>query len=838
METRTSPFADYQRGSANHDEFLTENGDVQEKWRSVSRALGQMGGSGIAARDDEARKLVRVSTANFQLPRNVGDQVRPWQLSIMPLIIDESEWKQVSAGLAQRVRVLERVLGDILGEQHLLREGILPPQLLFANPLYFRAFRDLPFRSCRLSLTATDLARNANGSWYVTGDRTRAPSGLGFALENRIITGQVLPRIFRDSNVIRLASFFSEYQGDLERLADGNTDHQGVGILTASENSYRFVEDAYLARYLGFTLVQGRDLAVRGNQVYLKTLGGLSRIHALQRNISDHHCDPIELDANSTVGTAGLLGAVRTGAVNLTNSLGSILAQMPALLPYLPDACRYFFDEELALPTLNTYWCGDASQRNYVLDNLNQLLLRNAFSISGTAPIDPSLLSKSEKEGLSKEILAEPERFVAQGRQDHSTTPVWSNGGLKPWKVALRTFQLQKDGAISVLPGGLARVAPDGETLGYSPQSGRLGQDCWVLSSTKELNPVTLLPSPNAKLKIRRTGSELPSRVAENFFWLGRHVERTEAIARLMRTLIQRLTSETFLDGQSDIPRLTASLAAVGQIEADDAIEEFKGRRHSLETALIQSIYHQPQPYGVHASIEQMVEKAIATRDRLSPDAYQSITRIGDLLERQGPDEVELSVLLGQMNELVSSLLTFAGLTAETMTRTLGWRLLQLGRRIERGFQTCEILAATLAYPVENEPPLLESVMRACDSIMTYRSRYMLQFEVAPTLDLLVFDRTNPRSLAFQFDDIFELLDQLTHAADEARRGLDQEIAGNLKESIACSVPSQLTLVNDAGCRSNLWEMLQFSLRNLPKLSDAISSRYLIHTNIERRITA
>jgi uncharacterized alpha-E superfamily protein len=358
------------------------------------------------------------------------------------------------------------------------------------------------------------------------------------------------------------------------------------------------------------------------------------------------------------------------------------------------------------------------------------------------------------------------------------------------------------------------------------------------VTSTKELNPVTLLPSPHTKLKIRRTGSELPSRVAENFFWLGRHVERTEAIARLMRTLIQRLTSETFIDGQSDIPRLTASLAAVGQIEADYAIEELKGRRHSLETALIESIYHQPQPYGVHASIEQMVEKAIATRDRLSPDAYQAITRIGDLLERQGPDEVELSVLLDQMNELVSSLLTFAGLTAETLTRTLGWRLLQLGRRIERSLQTCEILAATLAYPVESEPPLLESVMRACDSIMTYRSRYMLQFEVAPTLDLLVFDRTNPRSLAFQFDDIFELLDQLAHAADEGRRGLDQEIAENLKESIACSVPSQLTLVNDAGCRSNLWQMLQFCIRNLSKLSDAISSRYLIHTNIERRITA
>ncbi|MGB5404413.1 MAG: circularly permuted type 2 ATP-grasp protein, partial [Robiginitalea sp.] len=508
-------------------------------------------------------------------------------------------------------------------------------------------------------------------------------------------------------------------QKHLNSLAPRMRDNPRVALLTPGKGSYRHVEDSYLARYLGYTLVQGRDLAVRGNRLNLKTLGGLLPIEVLLRHVSDRKCDPLELDPTSTQGATGMLQAIRSGAVAVANSVGSSLVQMPALLPFLPAACRFLFGEELTLPSIPTYWCGGTKERAYVLQNLNDLLIRPAFVISGDPPIAAGEMSTEQRAALVAKIEANPHQFVAQHRPARSTTPVWHENGLHSWHVALRSFQLQTAEGVEVLPGGLVRVSPDPETLDHSPTSGRLGQDCWIVADEPVDQDATLMPPLGATIRLTRGGAELPSRVAENLLWLGRYAERTEAIARLLRTTMVRIAGENDIADLPDLPRLLAALAAMGHIEPDYAIKEFGSSMPTLEAVLPDSVFDRDQPRGLQAGVIQMIDKALAVRDRISLDAYRIITRIGENMADPGPVAIkDIAAMLELVNRLITDLLAFSGLANESMTRTHGWRFLQLGRRIERAYQSAELLAATLVHPISDERPLLDSVLQATDSLM------------------------------------------------------------------------------------------------------------------------
>ncbi len=314
---------------------------------------------------------------------------------------------------------------------------------------------------------------------------------------------------------------------------------------------------------------------MRRGQLNLKTLGGLLPLDVIWRKISDQKCDPLELDPDSNEGVTGLLQTIRSGAVAVANDIGSTLAQMPALLPFLPAAARFLFSEEMSLPSVATYWCGGRKERSYVLQHLDDLVIRPAFVITGAAPVAPATLSAAARAELVSAINANPRQYVAQSRPSRSVTPVWHDQQLHPWHLALRSFQLQTTDQVHVLPGGLARVSPEADPLDRSPASGRLGLDCWVIGDTPVDLETTLLPPVGAVIQLTRGGDELPSRVAENLFWFGRYFERAESIARLLRTALNRMSGENDLNDMPDVPRLIAALASVGQIEPDYAIKEF-----------------------------------------------------------------------------------------------------------------------------------------------------------------------------------------------------------------------------------------------------------------------
>lgn len=829
----TSLFEGYAAKSGCFDEYRHHDGSVRPAWKDIGASLRTLGPQGLDANSIEVEQMIRENGSTFIASGDEKAQVRPWQLSCMPFVIDSPTWTLIEAGLQQRVRVLEAVLSDLLGPQRLIREGVVPAEILNANPNYQRAYHELPMVGPnRLPLTASDLVRDHTGTWRVIGHRARAPSGLGYSLENRIVISRALQPVIQRANVPRLASFFAKLDEHLQSLAPRTQENPRVAILTPGESSYRYFEDVYLARYLGYTLVYGRDLAVRGNRLNLKTLGGLLPIEVLWRHISDRLCDPLELDSSSQHGVAGLLQAARGESLAVVNSIGSVLAETPALMQYLPAAAKLFFGEELILPNTQGYWCGVDWQLTYVLEHLDELLIRNAFTVVGNVVVEPAKLSRAARDELIAQIKAKPHQYLGMQRPSRSTTPVWHQGSLQPWHFAFRAFHLQTPDEVDVMPGGLVRVSRDPETLDGNPTSGHFGLDCWVLSSDPVDKQTTLLPPSAKPLTLVRSGDELPSRVAENFFWLGRYVERTEAIARLVRTTASQLAGESEVDELDEVPRLAAALAAVGQIEPDFAIAEL-GRTMSLEEALLTSVFDHKRMNGLRTGTKGIISNAISVRDRLSSDAYRILTRIEDGLLRQRPRTVSLGVAILLMDDLTSDLLAFAGIAGESMTRTHGWRFLQLGRRIERAYQAAELLSNALAEQTENEVPVLAAVLKASDCLMTYRTRYLNQLQTAATIDILVTDETNPRSILFQLEIIQQLIRELP-GDSKPGLGRDERIAQLLHHQVRMADPAALSKCNASNLRADLVALMRKMIDGLPELSDAVAARYLIHTGTQQ----
>ena len=406
---------------------------------------------------------------------------RPWMLDPIPMVFAESEWNRLSLGVQQRARIFEELLADLYGAQRLIKEKVIPPEFFFDNPVFFPAYHGLlSTEKNHLCLFATDLARQPDGQWLATGDRTRAPFGLGYVLENRFINSQIFPSFFRRHIIRRIASFYESLRKGLVSRAYRSKENPRVVMLTSGPTSRAYFEDAYLARYLGFILAEGADLAVRNNRVMLKTLGGLLPVEVIFRRADDELCDPVELAGATQSGVAGLMESCRLKNVAVANSIGSRLAESPAFLSRLPQICRFLLSEDLLLPSVNTWWCGDKESQSHVMEHLDQLLIRQAFrTAADEAPIHPALMTPDDRERLKEQIQKQPGKFVAQQLVSRSTVPVWTEQGAMPWYLAVRAFATWREDTISVLPGGLARIATDANRLDATMTSGERSQDIW-----------------------------------------------------------------------------------------------------------------------------------------------------------------------------------------------------------------------------------------------------------------------------------------------------------------------------------------------------------------------
>jgi len=771
------------------DEAFDGAGGVRPHWQCFLDALKEVGLSDLTRRWDEAKHLIHENGVTYNVYGDPRGMERPWQLDPIPSLFPPQEWEFLEAGLIQRGRLLEALIQDLYGPQKCLVSGWLPPELVFGNSAYLLPCHGTSLPGKRfLQLYAVNIARSADGNFWVLGDRTQSPSGAGYTLENRIVLSRILPDLFRNCGVHRLALFFRTLRDTIRSLALHNRDNPRIVLLTPGPYNETYFEHAYLARYLGYTLVEGGDLTVRDNQVFLKVLGGLQPVDVIFRRLDDDFCDPLELRPDSFLGVPGLVQAVRSGNVAVANALGSGLLETPGLLGFLPGLCRYYLGEELRLPSVPTWWCGEPAALDYVLTNLNNLVIKPALANTGWEPVFGGELSQEQRGVLVEKIRARPYSYVGQQRLPISTAPVLAGNRLEPRHQVLRAYLAAHHDSYAVMPGGLTRVSASADTMVVSMQRGGGSKDTWVLSSGP-VSTFSLLRADGLSLELTRGGSDLPSRVADNLFWLGRYAERAEGMTRLLRVILVRLMETTGLAETPELPTLLKALTALSECYPGYIGQGADARLAAPEAELL-AIIHDIAKVGSLASVVNVISRvASSVRDRISTDMWRVLKELGQfglakrsLGDISGADGNGASLHAGYksngvgrtlgddldlLDHTILTLAAFGGLAMESVTRGEGWRFLDMGRKLERCLHTGGLLRATLVPAVANEAPLLEALLEIADSFMTYRRRYQGRLQVTAVLDLLLADETNPRSLAFQ---MAALADDVDHLPREDRR--------------------------------------------------------------------
>lgn len=813
-------FGSYQPTPGCFDEMRDADSGPRSQWAPLVRSIDQMGREELTARWDSARRIIREHGVTYNVYGDAEGLYRQWELDMLPLPIAPKEWTRLEAALRQRSALLNAILVDLYaGTQRLLRDGFIPPPLVYANPGFLRACHGIKApENIHLAFFGADLGRSPNGQWWILSDRTQAPSGTGYALENRIVISRVLPDEFRACEVRRLASYFATARETLRRLSRTHRENPNIVLLTSGPHNETYFEHAYLARYLGFTLVEGEDLTVRDRHVFLKTLEGLQPVDVILRRLDDAFCDPLELRGESFLGVPGLVEASRAGRVVLANALGSGLLESPAFLPFLPNLCKHVLGEDLLLPCAATWWCGQPKEFDHVIKNLDSLVIKYAFASSNRPVYFCRDLSRAQKAELVEKIRARPWEYVGQEPIELSRAPVWGQNGLEARPVVLRSFTVARDGALdySVMPGGLTRVSVDGRPV-VSMQKGGGSKDTWVMGG--EPGPqVTLLSPTGQPSHLHRNTAELPSRVADNLFWLGRYSERLENTVRIVRCVIARLADETSAEG-------SATLGATARLLV--ALERFPARFSNpfaiadFQKEILKLIYNEEQAGSVRELIKRLRFIVWTVRDRISMDTWQILNRL-QLDSKSRPGRLPVAHALANLNNLVLDLAAFSGMEMENMTRGHGWRFMEVGRRLERGVNMSGLLLKTLRLAGDHEQ-LMEPLLEIGDSVISFRRRYYSRGHLAGVLDLLGSDAANPRSLAFQIRCLMDHSEHLPGGSHPHKRVA--EIGGVLAKLRAAVADDSRADV------ASVWiDGLEAIRKLMQSLSDDITQTYFSHT--------
>ena len=824
---RATGFAErYAEKSPAADEMLEPNGALRPHWQPFVSMLNELGARELGKRWEQARQFIHNNGVSHNVYGDPDGLDRPWSLDLIPLLIPSEQWNRLSEGLIQRALLLDRLVADLYGPAETVLRGLLPPELLWANPGFLRPCHStIPSHSRWLHLYSADVVRLSNGEFQVLSDRTQAPSGAGYSLENRIVVSRALPSEFRQCNVERLASFFSSLRTTLASLTHSHYDDPHVVLLTPGPYNETYFEHSYLSRYLGYPLVQGNDLTVRDSNVYVKTLAGLRRIDVILRRVDDDYCDPLELYPGSYLGVPGLLECVRSGKVAVANALGTGVLQAAGLLPFLPALCRRLLGEDLKLPSVQSWWCGHQQSLRYVLEHLSDLVIKSAFPTRGEDPVFGQDLAREQLRELAERIRAFPEKYVAQERAISCSAPSLGAGDLEPRRCVIRAFLVAQGDSYLVMRGALTRITPSIDSLVVSLQRGGGSKDTWVVSETP-VSQVTLLRPPGEPVPLSRDGGDLTSRIADDLFWLGRYLERAESQVRLSRGTISRITDHSGVDNKYAIETLLSAWPAGFLLRPNP----------ELNLEFIEGLLGDVDGSGLRGLIASVHGFARVLRDRFSSDAWrilqQIYTVVNDVQNDPANPALRIPELLDNLIELFAA---FVGLAGDSMTRGQAWRFLDIGRRVERVDFIARFLRSTLT-PAGSDLGLLEAVLEVTDSSLTYRRRYLTHLEIHAVADLLLADESNPRGAAFQLAQLEQNLDALPRESNQPDRNRDRLTLLKLRTAIQLADLMKICQVPADQPRAALHSLLSEVIDEIALLSDAIARLYFSHAEFSREL--
>ena len=786
-EPRTSP-ADDLAGMAVPD---ASTAPLAKTWTTFFNFLGTDGFHDLNRRTANLHRQIRDNGVTYNVYADANGPQRPWSLDLFPMVVSPQDWAHIETGIKQRTRLLNHVMADVYGPQHLLSQGLLPAALVQGHPGYLRAMQGVqPAGGVFLHIAAFDMARGPDGRWWVVSQRTQAPSGLGYLLENRLTISLLFPEAFREMQVQPLAASYKALVDGMKALSPrgpGGGDSRIV-LLTPGPYNETYFEHAYLARYLGLTLVEGSDLLVRDEKLYLKTLQGLEPVHGLLKRLDDEFLDPLELRSDSTLGVPGLLQVIRAGNVLVANAPGSAFLESSALLGFLPALSRHFLGETLSLPSLSTWWCGERAVMHEMLPQLKKCVIKPTYPGSGMVSVIGQTLSRRALDEWAGRIVRQGEDYTVQAYLPLSQTPTWQGEKIAPRSAMLRVFAVSDGaGGWQVLPGGLARLAGKNENIA-SMQHGGSSADVWALKTIEKQTPASAPSStaPNTpaapvaepghspvQAQIKDTLSRkqpVTSRAAENLFWLGRYTERAENSLRLAQLTLQCLGGED----QSSHPLLAwLTEMAVGNALVLDSVPAATHARRVFERSLIAGLADTEQAASVGYNLRAIKGAASAVRERLSQEQWHVIVRTeADFFHRcktfqqtkhHGPHSLEHSSLeaLRTLESASGFLAAMTGAQTDRMVRDDGWRLLSIGRHIERLGTLSAALARGLRTGAVFDEAGFNAIVALFDSTIPFHAQYQQRRDVPALLDLLVLDRDNPRSLAWVYQTLKGRLDKL-----------------------------------------------------------------------------
>ena len=825
-------------------------------WSQFFEYISDDGALNLKQRSSSVERQIRDNGVTYNVYADEGGPQRPWSLDLFPLIIEPDHWRQIEAGVTQRMRLLERVMADVYGPQQLLAQGLLPPALVQGHPGYLRAMHGVkPVGGTYLHIAAFDLARGPDGNWWVISQRCQAPSGLGYLLENRLAISGQFPQAFQAMRVQRLAGTYRALMESLKQMSPAGADSH-LALLTPGPYNETYFEHAYLARYLGLTLVEGSDLIVRDERLYLKTLKGLVPVHGLLKRVDDEYLDPLELRPDSTLGVPGLLQAIRAGHVLVANAPGSAFLESPALLGFLPALSQHLLGEELQLPALPTWWCGERSAMDEALPRLRDCAIKPTYPGSPTHDSFYSVmgqtLSPSELDEWAGRIVRQNDEHTVQAYLPLSQMPTWQtaepdastngtnepNGQVVPRSVVLRVFAVS-DGPQSwrVLPGGLARVA-GAEAEIATMQRGGSSADVWALTRG-EVDRTTLLQPHMTPASMALRKRLVTSRAAENLFWLGRYTERAENAIRLARLTLEGLNGED----QSSFPLLAwfSKMAVVNTLVLPGVPAATHARR-VFERSLISSLGSTEGATSVGYYLRALKMTGATVRERLSQEHWRVIVRAEEELfarcaahaSRGDYSSQEALQVLKSASDHMSAI---TGAQTDRMTRDDGWRLLSIGRHIERlSFLASALLRGLETGSVHTDGGF-EAMISLFDSTITFHAQYQQSRDLAALIDLLVLDRDNPRSLAWVAHTLRGRLAKLAGCEPDALSAISMRVPDPAAWSLAqlCETqPLEATPGNEAGTEPGYYFALNDLLLQCTgaafNVSDAISTTYFTHS--------
>jgi uncharacterized circularly permuted ATP-grasp superfamily protein/uncharacterized alpha-E superfamily protein len=818
------------------DEMVGFHGRVRRGWRELSTVAEQLGPEGLAAAAAQARRLLDEDGVTYR-PLGAEDDQR-WGLDPLPVFLDEVEWTVLEPGLIQRAQLLDRLLADLYGPRESIRSGTLPVEVAYAHPGFLRAWDGVIGAKRQLFLGAADLGRARDGGWCVMADRVQAPSGAGYAMANRRVVSRVLPTLHREAEIHRLGPFFHAMRMGLEQIAPPTAESPRVVLLTPGTHSETAFEQAYLSALLGYPLVRGEDLMVNEGRVWRRTLGRREAVDVILRRVDAWFCDPLDLRPDSELGVPGLVEAARSGNVAVANGLGAGVVENPALLPFLPALSHLLLGEPLRLKSVPTWWCGDREGLARVRDGLADLVIKPLARGIGRTHVNGWELTADQREELLARIEAEPYAWAGQEALACSTAPSVVRDDLFPQVLTVRTFAVAAGSDYQVMTGGLGQIHDPHNGL-TARQTAPTSKDVWIRNTRGAPTVAPWVREATSSQILPMTDSP---RVIEDMFWLGRYAERAEDTARLLRAVNDRWEDFHHSPEQHGAAALAVLLRTLSRVTGTapgfsdvHARTRFRSRAGELRSLLLD----EERPGTLAYAVRRLTALSGDVREQLSTDTWLVLggleRDLHSLAAQSGPDAPGADTPTA-LSRVLEGLLSLSGLMGESLVRDVGWRFCDIGRRLERASHVAGLLSASLDHTrsADTDSLVVESVLIAAESIITYRRRYTARAGVGTVLDLLLLDRENPRAIGFQLDRIGESLERIP--SDHERMPGVRDLLGDLRARVRAVDTLVLATADPAGDRAPLRAFLDTIGADLGRLSADLEHIFFVQPTPQRAL--